>query len=94
MYEQIVSSHPISYRVSSFRANQGNELRSIPNRLLTTAEAAHFTGVSQYELRKGAAEGRYPVILLGSPANKFRKMRWNYEMLMDAIMQQTNQTNG
>lgn len=94
MYKQVCASSPTSYRVSSFRANQGSELRPIPNRLLTTAEASHFSGLSQYELRKGAAEGRYPVILLGSPANKFRKMRWNYEMLMDAIMQQTNQAGG
>ena len=85
MYENICSSSPISDRASPFRASQGCELQSIPNRLLKTKEASYFSGLSQYELRKGAAEGRYPVILLGSPANKFRKMRWNYEMLMDAI---------
>ena len=65
-----------------------------PNRLLTTAEAAHFTGLSQYELRRGGAEGRYPVILLGNPDNKFRKMRWNLDALMIAIMRQTNQAEG
>ena len=58
------------------------------NRLLTTAEASTATGVSEYELRKGAAEGRYPVILLGNPANKFRKMRWNLETLTAALMRQ------
>lgn len=57
-------------------------------RLLTTAEAAEFTGLSEYELRKGASEGRYPVILLGSPSNRFRKMRWNLDMLNRAIFQQ------
>lgn len=60
------------------------------NRLLTTEEAAQATGLSQYELRKGAEEGRYPCILLGSPKNKFRKRRWNLEMLMAAIMSQGN----
>lgn len=61
------------------------------NRLLTTEEAAQATGLSQYELRRGAEEGRYPVILLGSPKNRFRKKRWNLAMLTDAIMRQGNQ---
>lgn len=54
-------------------------------RLLTTAEAAEATGISQYELRIGAKSGRYPVIMLGNPANQFRKMRWNLEALEEAL---------
>ncbi len=50
-------------------------------RLLTTAEASAATGLSQYELRIGAKEDHYPVIVLGRPENKFRKMRWNLEAL-------------
>ena len=47
--------------------------RGLYDRLLSTEEAAAATGLSQYELRKGEKEGRYPVILIGSPGNKFRK---------------------
>jgi len=61
------------------------------DRLLTTEEASRAIGISQYELRKGAAEGRYPVILLGSPANKFRKMRWRLDLLERAILNQAGQ---
>ena len=59
-------------------------------RLLTTAEASAATGLSEYELRNGARDGRYPVILTGRPGNKFRKMRWNLSALNDALRQQMN----
>ena len=61
------------------------------SRLLTTAEAAKATGLSEYELRIGAKEGRYPVLWIGSPANKFRKMRWNLEVLNETIRKQMEQ---
>lgn len=61
------------------------------HRLLTTEEAAEATGLSQYELRRGGKEGRYPVILLGSPSKQFRKMRWNLDALNEAILQQMGQ---
>lgn len=54
-------------------------------RLLTTAEAAAATGLSQYELRLGAKQGRYPVILLGSADKQFRKMRWNLDALQEVL---------
>ena len=60
-------------------------------RLLTTEEAAAATGLSQYELRLGAKDGRYPVIMLGKPGNKFRKMRWNLDALNDALRQRMEQ---
>ena len=60
-------------------------------RLLTTEEAATATGLSQYELRLGAKDGRYPVIMLGKPENKFRKMRWNLDALNDALRQRMEQ---
>lgn len=59
--------------------------RGIYDRLLTTEEASAATGVSCYELRRGGKEGRYPVILLGRPGNKFRKMRWNLDALFDSL---------
>jgi len=61
-------------------------------RLATTEEASAHTGLSIYELRKGAKEGRYPVIMLGNPANSFRKMRWNLDALEAALMKQMEQT--
>ena len=60
-------------------------------RLLTTEEAAAATGLSQYELRLGAKDGRYPVIMLGKPGNNFRKMRWNLDALNDALRQRMEQ---
>lgn len=60
--------------------------RGLYDRLLSTEEAAAATGLSQYELRTGGKDGRYPVIWTGSPANKFRKMKWNLEALEAVIM--------
>lgn len=68
--------------------------RGLYDRLLSTEEAAAATGLSQYELRKGEKEGRYPVILIGSPGNKFRKKKWNLAVLEEAIRQQMHGTGG
>ena len=65
--------------------------RGLYDRLLSTEEAAAATGLSQYELRKGGDEGRYPFILTGSPGNKFRKRKYNLEVLEMAIRQQMEQ---
>lgn len=67
--------------------------RGLYDRLLTTEEAAAATGLSQYELRRGAKEGRYPVILCGSPGMKFRKQKWNLDALENAIRQQMDHDN-
>lgn len=58
------------------------------NRMLTTKEASLATGLSEYELRLGAKQGRYPVLWLGSPDSSFRRMRWNLKKLEDAINSQ------
>ena len=65
--------------------------RGIYDRLLSTEEAAAATGLSQYELRIGAKDGRYPVIMCGRPGNRFRKMKWNLEALEAALRQQMEQ---
>ena len=65
-----------------------NDQRGLYSRLLSTEEAATASGLSQYELRNGAKDGRYPVILTGKPGNKYRKMKWNLEALNDAIRKQ------
>ncbi len=62
------------------------------NRLLTTKEVAEITGLSEYELRLGAKQGRYPVIMLGSRDSKYRRMRWNPEALQEAIMKEMLET--
>ena len=53
------------------------------SRLLNTREASKLTGLSQYELRKGAKAGRYPVIEIGD--EQIKRLRWNPDALMDAI---------
>lgn len=68
--------------------------RGLYDRLLNTAEAAAATGLSQYELRRGGKEGRYPVVLCGSPGMKFRKQKWNLAALEEAIRQQMAQYGG
>ena len=70
------------------KIRQQLDQRGIYERLLTTEEAAEATGLSQYELRIGAKEGRYPVIMCGRPGNKFRKMKWNLLALENAIQLQ------
>lgn len=62
--------------------------RGIYERLLSTEEAAAATGLSCYELRRGGKDGRYPVILCGSPSSRFRKQKWNLAALEAAINQQ------
>lgn len=65
------------------------------NRLLTTAEVSKITGLSEYELRLGAKQGRYPVLLIGSKDSSFRRMRWNLDVLMEALRnQQLQNYNG
>ena len=58
------------------------------NRLLTTKEAAQATGLTEYELRLGANQGRYPVLLVGSENSRFRRMRWDLETLQESIRKQ------
>lgn len=43
-------------------------------RLITTREASRITGLSEYELRMGARQGRYPVILVGDDDCKMKRM--------------------
>lgn len=58
------------------------------NRLLTTKEASLATGLSEYELRLGAKQGRYPVLWIGSADSSFRRMRWNLDVLQEALRRQ------
>ena len=57
-------------------------------KLLTTKEAAQETGLSEYELRLGWKQGRYPALAVGSCESSFRRLRWNLPILMNAIEKQ------
>jgi len=80
------------------------ESNLIPNRsdsskyqfkpLATTKAASIHSGLSCYELRRGAKEGRYPVIILGTPDKQFRKLRWNLDALDAAILKEMNSNAG
>lgn len=63
------------------------------NKLLTTSEVAAATGLSEYELRMGAKQGRYPVLLIGSQDSSFRRMRWDLDALMETIRRQMEENN-
>lgn len=57
-------------------------------RLITTREASRITGLSEYELRMGAKQGRYPVILVGDDDCKMKRMKWNMTALERALQEQ------
>ena len=57
-------------------------------KLLTIAEAAEATGLSDYELRLGQKAGRYPALEIGNTSGRARRLRWNLEVLMAAIQAQ------
>ena len=58
------------------------------NQLCSTKEASLATGLSIYELRKGAKTGKYPCLICGSEESKFRKIKWNIPVLLTAIEKQ------
>lgn len=55
--------------------------------LVTTEQASKAVGLSQYELRRGWKEGRYPALVIGRQEQR-RRLRWNLEVLQAAIMEQ------
>jgi len=58
----------------------------LKNRLATTKEASAFCGLSEWELRRGYKEGIYPAILIGR-GDRARRLRWDLELLQEAIRQ-------
>ena len=54
------------------------------NRLVTTKKAHEYTGLSEWELRRGYKEGIYPAILIGR-GERARRLRWDLELLQEAI---------
>ena len=55
--------------------------------LVNTKAAAQATGLSEYELRRGWKEGRYPALVIGRGDDR-RRLRWNLEALQAAILAQ------
>lgn len=54
--------------------------------LVSTKKAAELTGLSQYELRRGFRQGRYPAIVIGS-GDERKTLRWNVELLQKVLFQ-------
>ena len=52
--------------------------------LVTTKIAAEKVGLSEYELRMGFKQGRYPAIEIGQ-GERARRLRWNLDLLRAAI---------
>ena len=59
--------------------------------LVTTTKAAEHTGLSEYELRRGYKEGRYPALEIGS-GDRRKLLRWNLEALDAKILEQMEST--
>lgn len=55
--------------------------------LVTTKQAAKATGLSEYELRRGYLEGKYPALVIGR-GDQRRRLRWNLEALQSAILKE------
>lgn len=61
--------------------------------LVNTKEASHVTGLSEYELRRGFLEGKYPALVIGR-GDQRKRLRWNLEALQTAILQQMGMAGG
>lgn len=55
--------------------------------LVSTKKASEVTGLSEYELRIGFMQGRYPALLIGRGESR-RRLRWNVDVLLEAIRKQ------
>ena len=60
--------------------------------LVNTKKAAELTGLSQYELRSGFRQGRYPAIVIGS-GDERKTLRWNVELLQQVLFQDCMKTD-
>lgn len=61
--------------------------------LVNTKEAARITGLSEYELRRGYLEGKYPALVIGRGDSR-RRLRWNMAALQEAILRQMGMAGG
>jgi len=61
--------------------------------LVNTKEASRSSGLSEYELRRGYLEGKYPALVIGR-GDQRRRLRWNMEALQEAIQKQMGMVGG
>ena len=61
---------------------------------VNTKRAAQETGLSEYELRIGFKQGRYPALEIGR-GDRRRSLRWDLDILRDSLRRQmTEQAAG
>lgn len=61
---------------------------------VNTKRAAQETGLSEYELRTGFKQGRYPALEIGR-GDRRRSLRWDLDILRDSLRRQmTEQAAG
>jgi len=51
---------------------------------VNTEEAARTTGLSEYELRTGFKQGRYPALEIGRGSRR-RSLRWDIDLLQKTL---------
>ena len=56
-------------------------------RRVNVKEASHETGLSEYALRRGAMEGRYPHIRIGTPGMR-QRLKFDIELLEEYLKQE------
>lgn len=61
-----------------------DESKGVQNLLVSTKEAAKVTGLSEYELRIGWKQGRYPALVIGT-GGKRPRLRWRLDLLEASI---------
>ena len=52
--------------------------------LVSTKKAARELGLSEYELRRGYLEGKYPAIEIGV-GKRAKRLRWNIDLVRATI---------
>ena len=61
---------------------------------VNTKKASQATGLTEYELRIGFKQGRYPALEIGR-GNRRRSLRWDLDVLQEALRRQmTEQVAG
>lgn len=56
-------------------------------KFVSTKGAAQATGLSEFELRQGFKQGRYPALEVGR-GNRRRFLRWDLDVLQEALRRQ------
>ena len=57
---------------------------------ISTKKAAQATNLSEYELRLGFKQGRYPALEIGR-GDRRRSLRWDLDVLQEALRRQMSE---